>query len=89
MPSSYDAGAPGWASDRASSPWLFEGVDQEPEIVDNYMPAMPEDGADVPIGATAQNNFKPIQWLYCGNCYEKVKSTETANHTCEVGDETL
>lgn len=56
---------------------------QEPEIVDDYMPAMSEDGSELPIGATAQNNFKPIKWVYCSSCYEKVKSTETESHTCE------
>lgn len=87
MPSSYDADTPMWAGSRASSPWLFQDVDRESEIVDDYMPAMPEDGLDSPIGATAQNNFKPIQWLYCSACYERVKSTETANHTCSVDDD--
>lgn len=58
----------------------------EPEIVDDYLPAMNEDGLGIPEGATAQNNFKPIKWLYCGVCYEKVKSTETENHVCGVED---
>lgn len=58
---------------------LFE----ESEIVDNYMPAMAEDGLESPIGATAQNNFQPVKWLYCSACYEKVKATETSSHICE------
>ena len=55
----------------------------EPDIVDDYMPAMSEDGSEFPVGATAQNNFKPIKWVYCGSCYEKVKASETAAHICE------
>ena len=87
MPSQYDNDAPGWASGRSSSPHLFEHeVWYESEIVDNYLPAMPEDGSDQPVGATAQNNFQAIKWLYCGTCYEKVKANETANHICEVSN---
>lgn len=85
--SPYDNGAPGWASGRATSPDLFEtDIGYESEIVDDYFPAMPEDGSDIPLGATAQNNFQPIKWLYCSVCYERVKSTETGSHVCEVSD---
>jgi len=55
----------------------------ESAIVTDYQPAYSEDGSEHPVGGTAQNNFKPIKWLYCGTCYEKVKSTETATHVCE------
>lgn len=55
----------------------------EPEIVDDYTPAMAEDGSELPMGATAQNNFQAIKWLYCSSCYEKVKATETESHVCE------
>lgn len=56
---------------------------REPDIVDDYIPAMAEDGAEFPEGATAQNKFKPIKWLYCAVCYEKVKASETTAHVCE------
>lgn len=62
---------------------LLDTYQGQPEIVYDYDPAQPEDGSEYPDGATAQNNFQPIKWLYCGTCYEKVKSTETASHVCE------
>ena len=61
---------------------------REPEIIDNYEPAMNEDGSGFPEGSTAQNNFQPIKWLYCGVCYERVKASETEGHVCEVTDGT-
>lgn len=61
---------------------LLDTYAQQPEIVYDYEPAMPEDGSEMPDGATAQNNFQPIKWLYCSVCYEKVKSTETSAHVC-------
>lgn len=83
--SSYDVDSPAWSTRRSSSPDLFDSsIGEESTLIDDYMPAMPEDGMDVPVGATAQNNFQPIKWLYCSACYEKVKATETDNHTCEV-----
>ena len=60
-------------------PELFD----EPEIVDNYAPALNPDGLEFEAGATAQNNFKPPKWLRCGTCYERVLETETEDHVCE------
>lgn len=57
---------------------------KEPHIVDDYEPAMNPDGINIPLGATAQNDFKPIKWVYCSSCYERVKAAETENHTCEA-----
>ena len=56
---------------------------REEPIVYAYEPALNEDGSNLPVGSTAQNNFSEIKWLYCGLCYEKVKSNETEEHECE------
>lgn len=54
----------------------------EPEIV--YPdPAYSEDGSDFAPGATVQNNYKPIKYLRCVVCSERVAETETAYHICE------
>jgi len=55
---------------------------REPEIV-VVTPAFNEDGSDFPLGATAQNNFKPPRYLRCGACFTRVLETETADHVCE------
>jgi hypothetical protein len=54
---------------------------KESKIVDDYQPALNEDGMDFEKGATAQNNFKPLN-LYCGDCNSKVLSTKTHEHEC-------
>lgn len=54
----------------------------EPEIV--YAdPAYSEDGSDFAPGATVQNNFKPIRYLRCRECAERVPEDETQYHVCE------
>lgn len=55
----------------------------EPEIVYNYESEYAEDGANFPLGATAQNEFKPPKYLRCALCLARVMETETENHTCE------
>ena len=57
---------------------------RESEIVYDYESAYPTDGSSEELGSTAQNKFKPIKWLYCGTCYERVNSDETADHICEI-----
>jgi hypothetical protein len=59
---------------------------REPEIVDNYIPQYGEDGGDFPMGATAQNNYKPIRVLRCGVCLVRVPENETELHVCEEVD---
>ena len=58
---------------------LFE----EPEIVDNYRPHQPEDGSDFPLGATAQNDYKPPKHVRCAYCLKRVLETDTDEHVCE------
>lgn len=55
----------------------------EPAIVQDYAPALNEDGYDFEPGSTAQNDFSPERYLFCGSCFEKVRSTETDKHVCE------
>jgi len=55
---------------------------REPELV-VVTPAFNEDGSEFPLGATAQNNFKPPRYLRCGACFARVLETDTADHVCE------
>ena len=41
------------------------------------------DGSNLPLGATSQNNYKPVQTLRCGDCFARVLETETELHVCE------
>lgn len=56
---------------------------KEPDIIDDYEPEYAEDGANFPLGATAQNNFKPPRYLRCAVCLIRVLESETQNHVCE------
>jgi hypothetical protein len=55
----------------------------EPDIVVDYESADNEDGSDFPLGATSQNDFKPIRYLRCSVCLVRVLETETQDHVCE------
>jgi hypothetical protein len=55
----------------------------EKPVVDNYEPEMPEDGSNVAIGGTAQNNFKSPKIMICSWCDEKVFANKTGNHVCK------
>lgn len=59
---------------------------REPEIVTEYFSEAAEDGSNMPLGATAQNNFRPERWLRCSVCFSRVLSTETEEHECEIED---
>ena len=48
-----------------------------------YDQAYPEDGEDFALGATAQNNFKPLKWYRCVDCSERVREDELEQHECE------
>ena len=56
---------------------------KEPEMVLDYEPQFPEDGADFAPGSTAQNNYRPPKYLRCKACLARVLETETASHVCE------
>jgi hypothetical protein len=55
----------------------------EPEIVYDYDEAYAEDGSGFLPGATVQNNYKPLRYLRCSVCSERVLETETELHICE------
>lgn len=59
---------------------------REPEIITDYFSENSEDGSNLPLGATAQNNFKPERWLRCSVCLSRVLSTETEKHVCDIED---
>lgn len=56
---------------------------KESKIVDDYQPALNEDGMDFEKGATAQNNFKPPKYLRCKACHARVTEEEAVLHECE------
>jgi hypothetical protein len=55
----------------------------EPDIVVDYESSDNEDGSDFPLGATSQNDFKPVRYLRCSVCLVRVLETETQDHVCE------
>jgi hypothetical protein len=56
---------------------------REPEIVSDYEPQYNEDGLGFEPGSTSQNNYKPLKYLRCKACLERVLETETESHVCE------
>ena len=56
-------------------------VMKEPDVI-LVPPAINEDGSEFPLGSTVQNNFKPVSYLFCGECYAKVLASETESHVC-------
>jgi hypothetical protein len=56
---------------------------KESEIVLEYEPQYNEDGLGFEPGSTAQNNYKPLKYLRCKTCLERVIETETDSHVCE------
>ncbi len=60
-------------------PELFESS----EVVTDYIP-QPDGGVDVPVGGTAQNNFKQIRWFRCKICNEHLREAEVMGHDCEA-----
>ena len=55
----------------------------EPDIIYDYEPAYSEDGSDYLPGATAQNNYRPLKFLRCAVCSERVREDETEHHICK------
>lgn len=55
----------------------------EPKLIREYPAAENDDGSDYALGATAQNNFKPLRYLVCSVCYERVREDLTPDHVCE------
>lgn len=54
-----------------------------PKIITEYTP-QPDGGAeDMPIGSTAQNNFKPIKWYKCKKCHGISSQHELSSHECD------
>jgi hypothetical protein len=53
------------------------------EVINEYEEAFPEDGGNFALGATAQNNFKPLKWFRCYDCHARVREDELDLHQCE------
>ena len=62
-------------------PFPRELFDEQEIVVDK--PALNEDGSEFPLGATAQNQFKPPKYLRCAACMVRVLESETDSHVCE------
>jgi hypothetical protein len=56
---------------------------REPEIVYDYEPEQDEGGSNFPLGATAQNNFKPPHYLRCKSCLTRVIEEDAHLHKCD------
>ena len=60
-------------------PELFQN---EPVVTD-YIPQPDGGDIDIPIGGTAQNNFKPIKWFRCKICSTIISEHEVSEHPCK------
>lgn len=60
-----------------------EHLFDEPEIVDEYDLEQDENGSGFSLGATAQNNYKPIKSYRCKACDAKVTASQLDSHVCE------
>ena len=60
-----------------------ENLFDEPEIVDEYALEQDENGSEYSLGATAQNNYKPVKNYRCKVCDAKVTASELDAHVCE------
>ena len=56
----------------------------EKPVVDDYEPEMAEDGGNLPLGATSQNNYKHPRIMVCSNCNARVLENKTGDHICEA-----
>lgn len=61
-----------------------EHIFDEPEINNEYPPEASENGDDFELGATAQNNYKPVKYYRCKSCRERVSADVVDNHACEA-----
>jgi hypothetical protein len=57
---------------------LFE----DPEIVYEYQSEDDDGTTSLPLGATAQNNYKPEKVYRCRHCHARVAETDFEIHTC-------
>jgi hypothetical protein len=55
-------------------------------VVSDYIPQPDSGDIDIPIGATAQNNFQPIQWYSCNVCNATINERELERHGCLLED---
>lgn len=60
-------------------PELFE----TPKVVTEYLPQPDGGGEEIPVGATAQNDFKPLKWFRCKICTEVIAEHEISDHPCK------
>lgn len=63
-------------------PELFETM----PVVTDYVPQPDSGDTEIPIGATAQNNFQAIKWFRCKLCTLTMNEHEVNDHDCEEHD---
>lgn len=52
-------------------------------VVTDYVPQSDSGEAELPVGATAQNNYKPVsRWFRCNDCDELVSEADLDIHDC-------
>ena len=54
----------------------------ETRITHDYDRQSDGGGEDLPLGSTAQNNFKPTRWFSCNDCNVIVSEAQLETHTC-------
>ena len=55
----------------------------QPQIITEYESEQAADGANFPLGATAQNNFRPEKMYRCRHCDARVAEHELEEHECD------
>jgi hypothetical protein len=54
----------------------------ETRITHDYARQDDSGGQDLPLGSTAQNDFKPTRWFSCNDCKVIVSEAQLETHTC-------
>ena len=56
---------------------------RRPERAADVEPQPDGGGESLPMGATAQNNYRPVRWFRCRDCSEVLAEADLDDHTCE------
>ena len=59
-----------------------------PEIIHEYVSQADSGDVALPVGSTAQNDFKELQWFRCKGCGEILSEHKIADHmNCTTSDD--
>lgn len=53
-----------------------------PPVVTDYQQVSGNGGPEIPLGATAQNDYKALKWFKCKSCADVIKESELTRHVC-------